>query len=283
MAEIRIAEHADSSPAFVRSGGGTSWIEMLARLGYAAKGVVYIVIGVLAVRAAVGDGGATTDSRGALAVIGNGAFGKVALVIVAAGLLGYALWRAISAWKDTENRGDDLKGIAQRIGQVARGLAYGALGVAAIRLLVRASSSGSDNAEQWTARGLSSPFGKWLVIGAGVGIAIYAVYQLYRALAKNLRKRLDLASADPRVVEWVERFGRFGIAARAVVFGIIAWFLIRAGLRFDPSSAGGIGESLATLGSQEYGTVLLGVVAAGLVAYGLFQFANARYRQVHVH
>ncbi len=263
---------------------GTSWIEVLARLGYAAKGVVYIVIGVLALRAALGDGGgATTDSRGALAVIGNGTFGEVALGIIAVGLLGYALWRVIAAWKDTEGKGDDAKGIAQRIGQVGRALAYGALGVAAIRLLTHASQSTSDNAEQWTARGLSTPLGKWLVVAVGAGIGVYALYQVYRAFGKNLRKRLDLRDADPHVVQWVERFGRFGIAARAVVFGIIAFLLIRAGLRYEPSSAGGIGDSLATLRSQPYGSLLLAVVAAGLVAYGLFQFANARYRRVHVH
>jgi hypothetical protein len=116
----------------------------------------------------------------------------------------------------------------------------------------------------------------------GAGIGIYALYQVYRAFGKNLRKRLDLGEADPHVVRWVERLGRFGIAARAIVFGIIAFLLIRAGVRYDPGSAGGIGESLATLRSQPHGTALLAVVAAGLVAYGLFQFANARYRRVHV-
>ena len=117
---------------------------------------------------------------------------------------------------------------------------------------------------------------------AGASIAAYALYQWYRAAAKDVNKRLDLSQADPRVALWVERLARFGIAARGVVFAIIGWLLIHAGLRFDPNQAGGVRESLITLRQQPYGAAVLGVIAAGLVAYGLFQFANARYRRVRV-
>ncbi len=278
MAEIRVEEAGRWSE--VEAGAShVSWIERLARLGFVAKGVVYLVVGTLALGAALGRGGATTDSRGALQRIGNGAFGDVALVIIGAGLLGYALWRVIAAVKDTDDRGGDAKGIALRIGQAGRALAYGALGVVALRLL-DGGSAGGGGAERWAARGLAAPFGKWIVIAAGVSIAAYAVYQWYRAAAKDVNKRLDLSDASPRVAAWVERLARFGIAARGVVFAIIGWLLIHAGLRFDPDQAGGVRESLITLRQQPYGAAVLGVIAAGLVAYGLFQLANARYRRV---
>ena len=281
MAQIKVE---DAGKWIAAEGGGASapltWIERLARLGFVSKGVVYIVVGTLAVGAALGRGGATTDSRGALRRIGNGALGDVALVIIGVGLLGYALWQVFAAAKDTEGKGSDAKGVAVRIGQAGRALAYGALGVVALGLLDGSAGSDSGSAERWTARGLEAPFGKWIVIAVGASIAAYAIYQWYRAAKKDVNKRLDLSRAGSGVRVWIERLARFGIAARGVVFAIIAVLLIRAGLQFDPSEAGGVRESLITLREQPYGLAVLGVIAAGLVSYGLFQFANARYRRV---
>ena len=110
-------------------------IVLLARVGYAAKGIVYVVIGVLAARAAAGLGGATTDSRGALRVIAGGPFGQVSLAIIGVGLLGYMAWRLVAAVTDAERKGDEATGVAKRLAQAARGVAYGALGVQALRAL----------------------------------------------------------------------------------------------------------------------------------------------------
>jgi hypothetical protein len=281
MADIRVERAAEwISSADV--GDHRTWIERLARLGFAAKGIVYLVIGTLALRAALGRGGGTTDSRGALHIIGDGAFGNIALGIIGVGLLGYTVWGILSAIKDTEGRGREAKGLAIRIGQAGRAIAYGLLGVAALKLLIGAGGGRSDGAQHWTARLLQAPAGKWLVVGVGLGIGAYALYQFYRASAKNIRKKLDLSSASASVARSIERLGRLGIAARGVVFALIAWFLVRAGMRYDPSQAGGIGDSLASLRTQSNGALLLGVVAAGLIAYGLFQFANARYRKIQV-
>ncbi|HJU89461.1 MAG TPA: DUF1206 domain-containing protein [Gemmatimonadaceae bacterium] len=280
MAQIRVEDAGKWAAA---DAGGTEprkWIERLARLGFIAKGIVYMVVGMLALRAAMGRGGATTDSRGALRRIGDGAFGDVALVIIGVGLLGYALWQVISAVKDTDVRGSDAKGIAVRIGQAGRALAYGALGVVALGLIDGSAGRDREAAADWTARGLQAPFGKWLVIAVGASIAGYAIYQWYRAARKDVNKRLDLSGANPTIEVWVERLARFGIAARGVVFAIIGVLIIRAGVEFDPSEAGGVRESLLTLGSQPYGAAILGIIAAGLIAYGLFQLANARYRWV---
>ena len=263
-------------------GAAAPWIVRAARLGYTAKGIVYIVIGTLAARAAAGDGGRTTDSRGALRAIGDGALGGAALAVIGVGLLGYALWAVLSAAADAEDRGGEPKGVAIRLGQAGRGLAYGALGIEALRLLGQTRRSGGGAAEHWTGRLLDAPFGRWLVLGVAAAIVGYALYQFFRAASDKVYKRLDLHGASARTRTWVVRLGRFGIAARGVVFVLIGWFLVRAAMSDDASRAGGIDESLDALARQPRGDLLLGVVAAGLIAYGVYQLANARYRRMRV-
>ena len=256
-------------------------IVLLARVGYAAKGVVYIIIGVLAARVALGSGGRTTDSSGALDTIADGPFGTAALAIVAAGLLGYMLWRLVAAATDAEGKGNEPTKIAVRAAQAGRGLLYGALGLQAIRLIRGTGTGEGSAARDWTQRLLELPFGRALVGAFGLGVIGHAAYQLYRAAKEEkVRKHLDLAEAGPARAAWIVRLGRFGIAARGVVFALIGVFLIRAAMQSDPSEAGGIAQSLRTLARMEAGQLALGVVAFGLVAYGVYELATARYRHM---
>jgi Domain of Unknown Function (DUF1206) len=254
---------------------------MLGRAGYAAKGSVYVVMGALAAGAAVDGGGATTDTRGALDVIGDGPMGTIALLAIGVGLLGYTVWRLIAAVTDAEGKGDEPTKLVVRGAQAVRGIAYGALGVQALRAL-DGDDVGSQGAvaRHWTGRLLHMPFGRALVVGAGLGVLGYAAYQVYRAFSDKARKHLDLVEAGPTQATWIVRLGRFGIAARAVVFAMIGVFLFRAGMQKDSGEAGGIAQSLQTLGGASYGRVVLGVVAFGLIAYGVYQLATARYRHM---
>lgn len=273
-AQDEVAEHARPHAA---------WIVRLARAGYAAKGIVYLVIGALALKAAVGSGGSTTDSGGALAAISDSSAGRFLLLLMAIGLLGYALWAVLSAFMDAEDRGDDAKGIALRAGQVWRGAVYGLLGVQAFRFFSDASQrSGGSGAESWSARALELPWGRAIVGAAGLGLVAYALYQFWRGAHKNLRKRLRLGRADPQVIDGVMKLARFGIIARGVVFMVMGWFLLRVAMESNAGQAAGIGESLATIGSQPHGRLLLGVVAIGVMAYGVWQLANARFREMRV-
>jgi hypothetical protein len=258
-------------------------IVLLARVGYAAKAVVFIVVGVLAARMAVGRGGGTTDQRGALQVIGQGPFGTVALVAMAIGLFGYLAWRIVAAVTDAERKGDAPSKIVVRIASAARGLAYGLLGVQAVReLMHRGGGAGQQKqAAHWTARLMELPFGRVLVLAAGLGFIGYAAYQLYRASSqKRVRKHLNLGEAGYEGARWIVRFGQFGIAARAVVFALVGVFLLRAARDYDPGKAGGLQESLSALAQAPYGRYVLGTVALGLIAYGAYQLATARYRQM---
>ena len=261
----------EASPALV----------MFGRAGYAAKGVVYIVIGALAARVATGNGGQMTDSGGALQTIENGPFGTAALVLIAIGLLGYMAWRLVAAITDAEGKGDEPSKLVVRAAQAGRGLVYGALGLQAIALLRNRGGGGGDAAEDWSARLLQLPYGRLLVGAAALGMLGYAAYQLYRAASPDkVRKHLDLGSAGPTQATWIVRLGRFGTAARAVVFAMIGVFLGRAALESDSSEAGGFADSMRALAGADHGPWVLGAVAFGLIAYGLYQLATARYRRM---
>lgn len=294
-----LAQHA-AADATATARQLSPWIERLARVGYAAKGLVYLIVGGLAARAALGAGGRTTDSRGALATIGEGAFGKLTLAVIALGLLGYAAWRLIAAATDAEGKGGEAKGIAARLGGAGRGLLYAGLALQALRLMRGAGSGGGtgaaagtstgagagaggeSGAEDWTARLMAAPLGRWLVAAVALGILGYALYQLYRAYASKVRKHLDLSRLSAQAQQMVVAVGRFGIGARGVVFVVIGWLLLRAARQSDATEASGVGEALRTLERQPSGKWLLAVVALGLVAYGLYQFVNARYRRIAV-
>ena len=256
------------------------WIERVARLGFGARGVVYITVGVLAVKAASGAGGRTTDANGALATILSQPFGKILLSLMACGLFGYAGWRTIAAVTDPERKGRDAKGVAKRIGDAGKAVVHAALAVQAVRLIAGAGSSGSAETRDWTARLLSAPLGVWLVAFLGAGVIAYGLYQLYRAYAVKLSEQLDLSRLSAGAAAWTVRSGRLGMAARGVVFILMGLFLIRASIQSDANQARGLAGALRALQQQDSGPWLLGIVAVGLAAYGVYQLVEARYRRI---
>jgi hypothetical protein len=258
------------------------WIEGLGRFGYAAKGLVYLIVGTLAVQAALGQGGGTTDQRGALAHIASAPFGKSLLVVVAVGLVGYALWKAVVALLDTERHGSDMKGLATRgitmgVGLIYAGLAYSALRIAMGDGNVRGSS---QQTQDWTAWLMNQAFGTWLVALVGLVVIGNGLFQLYRAVKSDLCEQLDCGEMGADGRTWVERIGRAGYGARGVAFLTIGTLLIVAALHHNPSEAQGLDGALATLASQPFGPYLLGLVAVGLGAYGIFALIEARYRRM---
>ena len=273
-------DHGKTARAREAIAPAAPWIEYLARVGYAAKAVLYTVVGVLALQSALGNGGKTTGSRGALTTLVRQNFGAVILVVIAAGLFGYATWRIIEAILDPERRGTSAKGLALRTSSAARGIVHAALGLQAVRLATGAAPGRGQAVETWTGRLLDAPFGRWLVVAAGLGVAGYGIYQLYRAWAAKLSRQLDLASLSREAGSWLLHVARFGIAARGVVFGICGWYLVRAGIAHDATAAADTGDALGVIAHQRFGEVLLAVVAVGLIAYGAYEVVQARYRVI---
>ena len=256
------------------------WIERVARCGFGAKGVVYIVVGVLATQAALGRGGSLTDSRGALHTIAARPSGAGLLSVVALGLVAYAMWRFLEAWKDPEGKGSDATGLITRASYVCIGVFYVGLAFTAVRIVQRQRTDvGGQVEESWTARLLAQPLGRWLIGSIGVGIIGFFLYQLYGALTGTFPEQLRVGDLSGEEDTWAMRLGGFGLAARGVVFGLIGLFLIQAALQHNPDQVGGLDEALQALARQGQGRLLLGVVAVGLVAYGSYMLLIAWYRR----
>ncbi|MBD0325437.1 MAG: DUF1206 domain-containing protein [Pyrinomonadaceae bacterium] len=259
------------------------WMERLARFGYATKGLVYIVVGALATMTAIGYGGETTDVRGALQEIEVQPFGKITLVVVAFGLVGYVFWRLLQALADTEDKGTKLKGILVRIGYACSALAYAGLSFTAARILIDVGDpdSSSEVQQRWTERVMSLPYGVWLVVAVGAFVVGFGLYQIYKGYRAKFRKRLKIGEMGKTKDNWATWSGRFGYAARGVVFCIVGFFLIQAARTYNPAEVKGLDEVLQSLSRQSYGPWLLGIVAAGLVAYGFYMLVEARYRRIN--
>lgn len=257
------------------------WVEILARFGYATKGVVYVIVGILAVMTAIGAGGSTTGSSGALETIAQQPFGRILVGLTALGLIGYVIWRFVQAIMDPEDKGSDAKAMIARIGYAISGIVYGGLTFLAARMALSGGGSGGDSSQQaLTAKLMSQPFGLWLVGSVGaivIGVGVYHFYLAYKAKFMEEYKSGEMSATERR---WAKRIGQFGLSARGVTFAIIGSFFIIAALREDPSEAKGLSGALDTLARQPYGPWLLGIVALGLVAYGVFCFSQARYRRI---
>ena len=240
----------------------------LVQLGFAARGVVYILIGYLALSTAGGDKG----PEGAFNWLQDAPLGVPVLYLAALGLLAYALYRLSSLMFDVDNHGTDGKGVAVRIGHGASAVAHLLLAWTAFQFAQGGEQSGSGGAEQAAGSLLTFSFGS-LVLGLiGVGFAVAAVMQAKSAVTASFMHRI--AGNAPSFAQPV---GRAGHAARAVVFAIIGWSLVRSAWVADTAQVKTLGEAVQSLADD--GTVYT-LVAIGLLLFGVFSLAIARYRIV---
>ena len=259
------------------------WVERFARLGYLVKGIVYITVGLLAIQAALGRGGRTTGASGALLSIAEQPWGRVLLAVVAVGLVGYALWRAVQAILDIEHKGTDAKALLKRFGYLVSGLAYGSLALEAWRLLLRVGYSRSTQSQElWTARVLALPLGRWLVAGAAVVLFALAINAVVVAVGRMYRDKLKHPEMGGLEGAMADVTAIAGLIGRGAVFGVIGVFLVRAALFSDPQAAGSSAEALGAIAGIPYGEWVLGIVSAGLVFYGMFAMVQSRYRQMNL-
>jgi hypothetical protein len=256
------------------------WVERWGRLGYAAHGVVYALIGILALQAALGIGGDITDTEGALVRIIAAPYGRLLLGAIALGLVGYATWRFVQAALDSEDKGADPKGLLARGGYAVSGVVHLGLAWFAARLILgteSASGGGDQAAQERIAWLLSLPVGAWLVALVGAIVVAVGGFQLYKAYRADFHRQLETREMSGPQQRWALQAGRLGAVARGVVFGIIGGFLIVAAIQAEPGQARGLGGALAIIAEEPAGPSLLGVVAAGLLAYGFFELVKARF------
>ncbi len=266
-----------TSPSATPLPGGRNTIERLARYGYGARGVVYGLVGGLALLAAVG-GGRPGDSHDALRTLLVGPFGAPLVGLIALGLLAFALWRGVEAVTDADRRGHSLKGLTVRGAHLVSAALYLGLGGTAASLSLGLGFGGGDGVHDGTAWLLGKPLGRWLVALAGLAVAGGGFAYLRRAWRGDTTERLALDAEARR--RWAEPTGRFGYAARGIAFLIIGGFLAAAAWYQSSAEAKGLGEAFVLLRAQPYGTVLLAVLAAGHAAFGAFGLIQARYRHI---
>jgi hypothetical protein len=253
--------------------------EWLSRAGFVARGVVYAIIGILALKVAFGQGGRLTNQQGALHTLAQQPFGKLLLTLVAIGLGGYSFWRLVRAAIGHGPEGADSG--FDRLAALASGIAYGAMCAVAVGILLSGHGKGSSGDPKHAAAGiLGWPGGAWIVGMAGAVIIGVALYQGYRGITKAFLKDSKTEEMSPRAAVWIGRLGMIGHLSRMVVFGLVGVFLIRAAIDYNPRKAVGLDGALAKLAHNSYGPVLLGLVAAGLIAFGLYSLTDARYRRI---
>jgi Domain of Unknown Function (DUF1206) len=254
-------------------------VEKVARIGLVAQGVSFGLVAVLAIMLALGEGGEATDREGALRTIAQHPVGRIVVIALAVGFACYSLWRLVEAAFGHKLESYRDEGVWKRLSALGKAAIYAALCAAAVSVLL-GEESGSDKEREATAGILGWPGGKWMVIAIAVGIAGAAVWNLWRALSGQYEKQLKEAQMSETERRWTIRIATVGFIARAVVFGLIAWFFLNAATEYDPSKARGLDGALRKLATERYGTWLLSIVAAGLLAYGVFCVIQARYREV---
>ena len=259
-----VTRHAAASP----------FMEGLERLGYVVRGVVYGIIGLLALQVVLGGGSKLTDTQGAIGALGSTPLGHLLLYVILAGLVGYGLWGLIRAIVDPQHNGTDAKGIGQRLGFAVSGISYLALAFATFNL-IRGTSVAQNGAQttqlqQTAGTILSKPWGVWVLGLVALVMIGVGLLQVYQGLRRDFDQQFKPYSLTSNQRKWISRLGRFGAVARGLVFTLIGVFLFLSAYHKDASLAKGIDGVLASILHQPFGPWLLGIVALGLIAFGIY-------------
>jgi len=255
----------------------SQWVQRLGRFGFAAKGVVYGLMGLFAAQAALGQGGQVGGGTDTVRTVGQQPFGKLLLILIGVGLLGYALWRLFEAALDTRHHGSSRQGLIKRLGYAGSAAVNGGLGVAALQLATGSGGRSSGEPDTFVGLLMQQPLGQVLIVAVGLGVIGSGVHQVHEGYTKHFMGEIDTSRLSMNARRWVVRSGMAGLIARGSLFVVIGSFLIRAALEHRPGAAVGVGGALQKIAAQPWGMVLLLIVAIGLMGYGLFQLIQAKY------
>jgi len=256
-------------------------IETMGRVALATQGLLYLIMGILAIQVAGGDRKAEPSQRGALQAVARQPLGKALLVVVTVGLVIHLGWRLILAVRGEPGE-DDKKSLAKRAGNIGRAAVYGGFTVAAIKLLIGSGSqsSGGGTEKKGTAKVLDFPGGKAIVVIAGLIVIGTGLWNVYRGLSRKFEDNLALGGMEEPARRGIVGAGVVGYAARGIAFGLVGVFLVRAGLESNPGEAKGLDGALRQVADASYGPWLLGVLAVGLILFGLYRaIGDGRYRK----
>ena len=272
--------NAHRTTAQAKHAANGDWKETMGRVGLVGRGVMYSVIGLLAIQLALGDANQDASSSGAIEWIAGQPLGKFLLVALTVSLFALAGWRLLDAAV-----GDPVEGseATDRAEFAIKGVVYLGLAIGALTTTISnwsgsgggsGGGSGDSGSQQATATVLEWPAGQWIVTAVGLGVVGYAIYMFKKHVVdEDFLQRLSTSE------DWVEKLGRGGYAARSAIFLVIGWFLTQAGLTPEAGATKGLSGALKEISGQSWGQILLLAVAVGLLAYGLFSLVEAKYRR----
>ncbi|WP_406281158.1 DUF1206 domain-containing protein [Embleya sp. NBC_00896] len=281
-----MAESGREAAAAGRQAADSKVLVGLAKAGLAARGLLYVIVGVIAVRIAFGDRNQEADRGGAVEEIGEKPFGEAMLWVLVVALIGMCLWRLVEAVFGQAT--PDGRKATKRLASLGRAFFYGIVVFSLIRTLTSSggekgqgqSGSGNQESKDWTAKALDRTGGRYLVgiaglvlLGIGVGMAV-------RYAMRKFREKLMTGEMSPGLRRLVELLGVIGGISRGVVFAVAGVFVVVAAVRFDPDEAKGVDETLRSFAGTPVGPALLVVIALGLVVFGGYSFCEARWRKV---
>lgn len=256
-------------------------VELASRLGYGARGFVYLSIGFLAVLAALDLTPRPEGATDALALWARWPPGLIVITAVAACLIAFAAWRFVQAAFDADHHGTSARGWAIRAGQAVSGVVYGVLAVSTLELLDGLEDIGeadeSDSARTAAAEVLALPHGDWILVAAGLVLLGVGVGNLVQGAAQNFAKRLDCSR---EVCRWAVPLARAGYIGRGLATFPLGVFLLRAGWEVRSAEARTWADALQAVEGQPFGSAIVTLLALGLVAFGLFGVVEARYRRI---
>lgn len=254
-------------------------MEVLARLGYGVRGLIYITVGLLALGIALGKGGAPADQQGAIAAIGRQPAGLFLLWVILIGLISYSLWGVVRAVWDPLHKGHDTKGLLMRGGYLFSAVSYAILILPTYGFITgagRTTQSGAQTQQSMTSI-MSKPWGPWVVGLIGLAVIAVGLYQIYQGINASFDRQFQTYAMTALELKWAIQLGRFGTAARGVVFVLVGGLISLAAYHSNPNQPVGIDTALKTLMHQSYGILLLGIIAVGLMAFGVFSLVSAAW------
>ncbi|MFD7260451.1 DUF1206 domain-containing protein [Streptomyces sp. NPDC059874] len=270
----------EASTSGTRTHGTHAVVAVAARCGLATRGVLYVLVGLLALQIAFGGTGEEADRSGALSELAGRPYGRVLVWVIGIGLLAMTLWRLSEAVFGAA--GPDGRKLTKRVASAARAVFYAVLAFSVLSFAVGAGGgrSSDEQSRDVTAKVLDAPAGQWLVALAGIAIAIGGIVIIVGAARLGFREEMDIGHLPERVRQGVEALGVIGGLARGAVFTAAGGILVYAAVSFDPGKAKGLDDTLRSFAQTPAGPWLLVVVATGLVLFGVFSWAMAAWRRV---
>jgi hypothetical protein len=260
--------------------GDSALLEIVARAGLIAYGVVHLLIAWLALQMAwSASDSKSADISGALTTLADQPFGKILLCLVAIGLVALALWQASEAiWRHRNRVGAER--IRKQLTTGATAVVYTVLGVSAASVALGSRSSSSRSQNQATSGVLAWPAGRVIVVVAGLIVIGVGAAHVIKGVKKSFAEEIDMSSMSPVARKGVARLGQIGYIAKGVALGLVGGLLSYATLTFDRQKAQGLDGALQTIVAQPLGRFLLTAVALGFVAFGVFAILQSRYRRM---